>query len=361
MPEAFPHSVRVVRASVSATNREVLQDERRISESGSLLKQRVVAFLSSPRSTCVIGRGRSGAGGADRVYDVEPESARWFWSRRPLLPAKPEVCAAAAAARNRLAPCTPAESGGTGARRLITRRSQVQILPPLLKKALQSRAFCLLESRRETELCTPFCTHRNSARSRFEWNRRVPCCQDGRWRRRSVLVGCTNSVVGRNPRDLQRNRICAPHNNRRRPGRLDRGTTAHQPRLTSVVRTASSSRAWRFSGGQRKSSSGWAAESSVPSRPFRLAPERTRRPRSPNRPLLTLAACRSFHDEVSPWKHQTGRSKPGERGNTSTTRRPRVGFSLSASRAVRSLATSPSERSALGGDKTDRSAHLRQR
>jgi hypothetical protein len=205
------------------------------------------------------------------------------------------------------------------------------------------------------------CTHRNSARSRFEWNRRVPCCQDGRWRRRSVLVGCTNSVVGRNPRDLQRNRICAPHNNRRRPGRLDRGTTAHQPRLTSVVRTASSSWAWRFSGGQRKSSSGWAAESSVPSRPFRLAPERTRRPRSPNRPLLTLAACRSFHDEVSPWKHQTGRSKPGERGNTSTTRRPRVGFSLSASRAVRSLATSPSERSALGGDKTDRSAHLRQR
>ena len=174
-------------------------------------------------------------------------------------------------------------------------------------------------------------------------------------------VGCTNSVVGRNPRDLQRNRICAPQNNRRRPGRLDGGTTADQPRLTSVVRTASSSWAWRFSGGQRKSSSGWAAESSVPSRPFRLAPERTRRPRSPNRPVLTLAACRSFHDEVSPWKHRTGRSKPGERGNTSTTRRPRVGFSLSASRAVRSRATSPSERSALGGDKTDRSAHFRQR
>jgi hypothetical protein len=143
------------------------------------------------------------------------------------------------------------------------------------------------------------------------------------------------------------------------------GSTGARPPISRVsppvVRTASSSWAWRFSGGQRKSSSGWAAESSVPSRPFRLAPERTRRPRSPNGPLLTLAACRSFHDEVSPWKHQTGRSKPGERGNTSTTRRPRVGLSLSASRAVRSRATSPSERSALGRDKTDRSAHLRQR
>jgi hypothetical protein len=80
------------------------------------------------------------------------------------------------------------------------------------------------------------------------------------------------------------------------------GGTRLQPRLTSVVRTASSSWAWRFSGGQRKSSSGWAAESFVPSRPFRLAPERTRRPRSPNRPVLTLAACRSFHGEVSAWK-----------------------------------------------------------
>ena len=38
----------------------------------------------------------------------------------------------------------------------ITRRSQVQILPPLLTKALLSGAFCLLDRRDDTDFIPPF-------------------------------------------------------------------------------------------------------------------------------------------------------------------------------------------------------------
>jgi hypothetical protein len=46
-----------------------------------------------------------------------------------------------------------------GSAGLITRRSQVQILPPLLRKALQNKACCLLRSRRAAQLSIQFSTH----------------------------------------------------------------------------------------------------------------------------------------------------------------------------------------------------------